>query len=1161
MQPSVTKRSNRGSVPGQRFKSIGVIGCLIFSSAFSVEAQSKARTKYRFNATPLLQATAGKTAQSEVVELKEGSPIEREISAGAKHTYLITLKANQYLNVVVEQFGVNVEVNLFDLKKEKIATLDWWWREGTESLWALVETTGAYELEISASSRPAEMGRYRVRVEKLADWQQASAADRNFVTAHRKFAEATKLVAESTADSLRKAGEKFQEALTLWRSLKDSVSEAQTLNELAGVEYKAGNLKQAIDHLSQSIPLFRTAGNRRGEVSSLNDLGAMNNLSGETKKALEIYNQALPLARAIKDPVTESNILLGIGSMLYRLGQATEALQKLNEAVQLSEANEFIDGQAAGHNNIGAIFASQGRLREAIQHYNQTLSLLEKSNDRFGQASTLSNIGTAYSRMGDFQQALRISLQALALRRLTGDRRGEAIDLGNIGFLFLRLEDYEKARQYCDQSLTLSRTIGNRVVEAPVLGNLAIIYGMTGEWQKALDYYNQALDLRRQSGDRNSEAYVLQNLGALHDRMGDAQKALDYYDKALKIRQEVGDQYGESYTLSYLGAAYAQIGNKEKALEYANKALSLARSIGDRPGEAATLYQLAKLERDRSNIKQARSYIETALDIIETTRTKISLVDVRAIYFASRQNSYDFYIDLLMELYKSEKDQKYLDDALRANERRRARSLLDSLTEARADIRAGSSSELLEHERLMQQDLNAKADQQVRLLSRKHSSEQGAVLANEIETLSRDYEQVLMQIRQSSPRYAALTQPAPLDLKQIQTEVLDSNTVLLEYSLGEERSYLWTATPTSISSFELPKRAEIEAAARRVYDLLVAKGDALYPDALTDLSKMLLKPAADQLEGKRLVIVSEGALQYVPFAALPAPSKDGSFSFHEPLIVNHEIVSLPSASVLAVLRRELSDHKSPPKTVAVLADPVFDKDDQRVQPVIKGQQAPGRSGTEKDAHHAVPPSDVQRSISESGLNSFDRLALSRREAEVITALAPKGQTFKALDFAASRATATSNELSQYRIVHFATHSLLNNQHPELSGIVLSLVDEQGQPQDGFLRLHEIYTLKLQANLVVLSACDTALGKEIKGEGLVGLTRGFMYAGVPRVVASLWRVSDKATAELMKRFYQKMLIEGLRPAAALRAAQVSMLKEKQWVAPYYWAGFVIQGEWK
>jgi CHAT domain-containing protein len=195
------------------------------------------------------------------------------------------------------------------------------------------------------------------------------------------------------------------------------------------------------------------------------------------------------------------------------------------------------------------------------------------------------------------------------------------------------------------------------------------------------------------------------------------------------------------------------------------------------------------------------------------------------------------------------------------------------------------------------------------------------------------------------------------------------------------------------------------------------------------------------------------------------------------------------------------------------------------------------------------------------LDNFVRLRFSRQEADEITRLAPEEKRFEALDFAASRATAMSADLGQYRIVHFATHGLINNQHPELSGMVLSLVDEQGHPQNGFLRLYDIYNLRLGADLVVLSACQTALGKEIKGEGLVGLTRGFMYAGAPRVVASLWRIDDRATAEFMKRFYQAMLGEGLRPAAALRAAQVSMWKERRWQSPHYWAAITFQGEWK
>jgi CHAT domain-containing protein len=415
-----------------------------------------------------------------------------------------------------------------------------------------------------------------------------------------------------------------------------------------------------------------------------------------------------------------------------------------------------------------------------------------------------------------------------------------------------------------------------------------------------------------------------------------------------------------------------------------------------------------------------------------------------------------------------------------------------------------------------------------------------------------------------------LTQPQPLSLAEIQQEALDPDTLLLEYALGDNASYLFVASKTALTSHQLPNRAEIEAATRRVRDLLTApqpqrgdtaakyqarvrKAGADYWRQATTLSRMLLGPVASQLSRKRLLIVADGALQYVPFGALPvpdpyAPGRGRAGSALTPLIVEHEIVHLPSASALAVLRRALAGRQPAEKVVAVLADPVFSIDDPRV-----------KSGGKTQAGGETAP-DLTRAIADVR-GDLRRLLMTRGEAEAILSVAPPSAGLKALDFQADRATATSDDLSRYRIVHFATHGLLNSQHPELSGLALSLVDERGRPQDGFLRLHEIFNLRLPAELVVLSACQTGLGKEVKGEGLVGLTRGFMYAGAARVVASLWRVDDTATAELMKLFYRRMLRDGMRPAAALREAQVEMWKRAPGRSPFYWAGFVLQGEWK
>jgi CHAT domain-containing protein len=257
---------------------------------------------------------------------------------------------------------------------------------------------------------------------------------------------------------------------------------------------------------------------------------------------------------------------------------------------------------------------------------------------------------------------------------------------------------------------------------------------------------------------------------------------------------------------------------------------------------------------------------------------------------------------------------------------------------------------------------------------------------------------------------------------------------------------------------------------------------------------------------------------------------------------------------VALLRHDLAGRAPAPKLVAVLSDPVFRTDDPRVRRASR--RTPASGGPPSDL-----ATDVTRAASEAGLDALERLRFSRHEADAIAALAPPGASLKALDFAASRATAMSDSLADYRIVHFAAHGLVNNRNPELSGIALSLVDEAGRPQDGFLRLSDLYNLKLGADLVVLSACQTALGKEVEGEGLVGLTRGFFYAGAPRVIASLWSVRDEATAALMTRFYSTLLRSGKSPSAALRVAQVSLWRDPRWKSPYYWAGFILQGEWK
>src|SRR5262249_47525545 len=464
---------------------------------------------------------------------------------------------------------------------------------------------------------------------------------------------------------------------------------------------------------------------------------------------------------------------------------------------------------------IASIYDSLEAKQKSLEYYHQALLLHRVVGDREGEAIILGNMGGPYDSLGEYQKALDSYNQALPIYRAFDDRRRIAITLNKIGTLYRRLEEKQKALEYYNQALALSREVKDRRGEAVTLKNIGSLYDSLGEKQKALEFHDQALQVNRTIGSREGEAPILNSIGVLYDSLGEKQKALDYYNQAVQLWRTLGNRLGEATALDSIGSFYDSIGEKQKALEYFNQALPLWRDVGDRQGEATTLLGIARITRDRDNLTEARSHIEAALKINESIRTKIASPELRASYFTLAQTNYELYVDLLMRLDERHPSRGYDRAALEASERARARSLLEMLTEARADIRQGADPALLEQERSLLGQLNAAIERRVRLLSRKHPKEEAAAAGKKIDALTTEYEQVQAQIRLKSPRYAALTQPSPLSLNQVQ-QLLDPSTVLLEYSLGRERSFLWLVTSTSMASFALPKRKEIEAAVKDV---------------------------------------------------------------------------------------------------------------------------------------------------------------------------------------------------------------------------------------------------------------------------------------------------------------------------------------------------------
>ncbi len=1134
--------------------------------------------------TPGSELGAAQSAQ-ESISLEPGKPVERELSVGQSHSYKITMNSGQFLHIVVRQLGIDVVVVLFSPDGKKISEADSEHLvEGSETVSAIAEAPGAYLIEARSPEKTAKTGRYEIKVEEL---REATAEDKHLIAAESLSREAEQLK-KGRLEEKRKGIEKYHEALGLSRKAGDRRGEAVILNGVGEIYWLLGEMQKALEKFNEALPLRRAVGDRRGEVVTLYNTGAAYRSLGEMQKALEKYNEALTISRAIGDRLGEAITLGNIGTVYRLTGEMQKALEKFNESLPLSQAVGARNEEAATLNSVGAAYLSLGEPQKALEKFNESLPIRRAVGDRDGEAITLNDIGLLYRSLGETQKALEKFNESLSLTRAIGNRGVEAATLSNIGTVYRSIGDMQKALERYNESLPLCRAVGNRGGEAVVLSNIGAAYRLLGETQKALEKFNEALPLSRAVGNRVGEAATLNDIGVAYRLIGETQKALEKFNEALPLSRTVGARNVEAGALNNIGLVYSSLGETQKALEKFNEALPLWRAIGDRGGEATTLLGIARVEQKRDNLIQARQTIDQAIGIIESLRANIASQELRASYFASQQDFYEFYIDVLMRMSKQNPAEAFDAVALAVSERARARSLLELLKESRADIRQGVDSSLLERERSLQQRLAAKAAAQANLLKRRHTPEQAEVAAKEIASITDDYEEIRTQIRAHNPRYAALTQPQPLSLVEIQQQVLDPDTLLLEYSLGEDASYLFVVSQTSITSHRLPKRAEIEAATRRVRELLTARQPQPrdtevkyqarikevrggYWTKAAELSRMLLGPVASQLGRKRLAIVADGALQYIPFAALPAPSPENdkgrnSGAEPQPLFVEHEIVSLPSASTLATLRRETAGRKPAEKSLAVLADPVFTDDDSRVKRNVDNEGAKEKTRSADTHGTDLVFQQMTRSgremeviIADAG---FGRLISTRREAMGISALVPERERMQALDFEASRTTALRPELGEYRIVHFATHGLLNTIHPELSGIVLSLVDNEGRQQDGFLRLQDIYNMKLQSELVVLSACQTGLGKEIKGEGLIGLTRGFMYAGAPRVVSSLWKVDDRATSELMKRFYQGLLgPERLRPAGALRQAQLSIWEQKRWRAPYYWAAFVLQGEWK
>lgn len=927
--------------------------------------------------------------------------------------------------------------------------------------------------------------------------------------------------------------------------------------------------ERALDAYLQAARRYRRAGEFPAQARMLHAAAELARLLHRREQARELAARAAALYRRHDMAAPAALALALLANGLAETGDYDEARARLAEAGELASAAARDDIALTIESERCFLHLQSAALDAALPCLQRVIERAERQGERRSAATARANLGGVYSVRGQAALAIEQLRASLATWRELGDDELIAVDLGNLASQHRRLGDLQRALDYYQEALGQSRLVGNRAREARLLNNIGTVYLDLGDVHRAHQFFELSLAPRREATDVRGEIISLVNLARTARIIRDIEAAGRHVERALALARSVNYGYGElqaelargiiayeagrpeaagdslsrahataaelgdrrlkALALHYLGRNAGRRGDARRARAALEEALAIQQAIADQAGTAASLTALAGLELESGEPDAALALASRAIAIVESIRTGVASRDLRATYTGSEAAAYELALHGQMQRHFAAPAAGHDLQALAIAERLRARSLVEVLSAAGTDAPVNVPEALLARRRALQQSLNEIAERRLRDPGAAPAgADASADIIAELDTLEADIARV-------DPRYAALGRTPNADPAALPA-LLEPGTALVEYFLGQRESYAWIVTASGIESLRLAAASEITAAARDAYRSLGRSGTGAGREgraALARLGELVLEPLGDALAGsERLVVIADQILHYIPMEALPDPETGA------PLIRRLPVSYLPSATALRV-QRELAASRRAERTMMVLADPVFSREDPRIDG-IRAASADATRGAATD---------------------LNRLPLTRSEAVAIAALVPPEERELRLGFEASRGALLGGDAHEFRILHLATHGIVDAQTPQLSGLALSMVDASGAPVEGFVGLSDIYQLRLNAELVVLSACDTALGREVRGEGLVGLTRGFMHAGAPRVVATLWQVQDRASAELMSRFYRALLIDGLGAADALRAAKLGILAERRWRQPYYWAGFVLQGDWR
>ena len=911
--------------------------------------------------------------------------------------------------------------------------------------------------------------------------------------------------------------------------------------------------------------------------------GDQSRLQGKYKESITLFKQALDLARKNQDHPAEVEALANLGLLYWNTGDLQDSKDAYENALSAAEKAAITDKKEEIEKCIqihdlyqdGKDFLSEGNLGESIESLERAIALAKEIQSQEHEVKCLRSLSIRYLELDDFDKYKSLNESALKIARSLNHEKEQGRCLFNIGYYYGAVEDYSQALKHYEEALGMARIVEDYGDKSDCLTNISNIYRRLGNFDKALEYLRQVLRIDREELEEDAEAYVaidLNSIGVTYQKKAlqsgkseDLDLALENYEESLRISRRIKEDETEIEALNNIGMVYVNLKRYPEALEYFNLALakteesqdieetanilvnigivyskqekfdlaveSLQRALdaAAQTGKENTLweahFEIANTYMRRGDYQESLENYKSSVEHLEKIRSRIQLEELKASYLGTdkRIETYQNVVDLLYKLSRLEPEKPYGQEAFHFLERAKARGFLDRLEVSKVNIARGVDKELLIQEDDLMKEISALNSE---LFKPGLSDPEKEDIREKLNQSEGQLEALKRTIRISSPAYANLKYPQIISLGQTQRQLLDSKTAFLEYSLGEASSYAFVITRRDLKMFPLPPARMIRSQVREYLQTIAVKENQDFSLG-HELFKILVLPGLDE-KIKKIIIIPDDILHYLPFETLLSQEEDNSW-----LVKDYKIAYAPSISSLReIIQQEGAREHKRQKDILAFGDPYFGPEEEKME-------------TE----------DAAKTISAAEVSRFPRLKYSGQEIEKISALFKKEKVSLFKREEATEERLKKLNLDNYKILHFATHCIIDDIKPDRSYIVFSVGSASGE--DEILQTREVFHLKLNSELVTLSACQTGLGQLIKGEGVVGLSRAFFYAGASSALISLWAVHDQATSQFMERYYFHLRTSH-SVMDALQKTKLEMIDSGVLSHPYYWAAFIVTG---